>query len=186
MGKADDNLSAAERFRDSAGRIDTDDEMEEQLWQGRYSGKAMVGYWAGSVVVIVLTAVFSIRQMGIGQGLLTTIVVGIVVWGALFLLLTYRKLANSYLLTTQRFIHKEGILRQVSDRIEVIDMDDVTYEQTIIDRMLSVGTIRITSSDRSHPKLSLRGIDDVQRIADLIDDVRRKERRKRSLHIETI
>jgi phage terminase Nu1 subunit (DNA packaging protein) len=118
--------------------------------------------------------------------LLVTVVVAVAVWGALFLLLTYRKLLNFYQLTNQRFIHKEGILRQVSDRIEVIDMDDVTYEQTIIDRMLSVGTIRIASSDRSHPLLCLRGIDDVHRIADLIDDVRRKERRKRGLHIETI
>ena len=186
MGKLDDDATAADKFRDAAGRLDTSDDIEEQLWQGRYSGKAMIGYWVGSGLLVLLVAVGAIGKMGIGQGLLVTVVVAVAVWGALFLLLAYRKLLNFYQLTNQRFIHKEGILRQVSDRIEVIDMDDVTYEQTIIDRMLSVGTIRIASSDRSHPLLHLRGIDDVHRIADLIDDVRRKERRKRGLHIETI
>jgi hypothetical protein len=49
-----------------------------------------------------------------------------------------------------------------------------------------VGTIHISSSDRTHPELLLLGIDDVKRVADLIDDVRRKERRQRGLHIEAI
>ena len=91
-----------------------------------------------------------------------------------------------YQLTTQRFIHKSGILKRVTDRIEVIDIDDVTYEQGIVQRMLGVGKIRITSSDRSHPELVLSGINDVATIADLIDDTRRAERRRRGVHIETI
>jgi hypothetical protein len=74
----------------------------------------------------------------------------------------------------------------VTDRIEVIDIDDVTYEQGLVQRMLGVGTIRIASSDRTHPELVLSGIDGVQQVADTIDDIRRKERRKRGLHIESI
>ncbi len=77
-------------------------------------------------------------------------------------------------------------MKRVTDRIEVIDIDDVTYEQGIVQRMLGVGTIRMSSSDRSHPELVLSGIDGVERVADMIDDIRRKERRKRGLHIEAI
>jgi uncharacterized membrane protein YdbT with pleckstrin-like domain len=109
-----------------------------------------------------------------------------VVWLGLGLVLVYRKLDVHYTLTSQRFVHKKGILKRVTDRIEVIDIDDVTFEQGIIQRMLGVGTVRLTSSDRSHPELALRGIDEVQRISGLIDDVRRRERRKRGLHIEAI
>ncbi len=65
-------------------------------------------------------------------------------------------------------------------------MDDVTFVQGIIQRMLSVGTIRVSSSDRTHPELVLLGIDNVEKVADLIDDARRKERRRRGLHIEAI
>jgi len=109
-----------------------------------------------------------------------------VLWIFLGVAFAYKKLSVHYELTTQRFIHKSGILKRVTDRIEVIDIDDVTYEQGIVQRMLGVGTIRINSSDRTHPVLVLSGIDGVQGVADTIDDVRRKERRKRGLHIESI
>jgi hypothetical protein len=66
----------------------------------------------------------------------------------------------------------------------VIDIDDVTYVQGVIQRMLGVGKVQLRSKDRSHPQLILAGIDQVQRVSGMIDDVRRKERRKRSLHID--
>lgn len=98
----------------------------------------------------------------------------------------YRRVGMHYELTTQRFVHQAGILMRTTDRIEVIDIDDVSFTQGIIQRMLGVGKIRITGSDRTHPELVLYGIDKVPEIASLIDDVRREERRRRSLHIESI
>jgi uncharacterized membrane protein YdbT with pleckstrin-like domain len=96
----------------------------------------------------------------------------------------YKRLSVQYELTTQRFVHQAGILVRRTDRIEVLDIDDVSFTQGIIQRMLGVGTIRLTSSDRTHPELVLNGIDKVQEIASMVDDVRRAERRRRSLHIE--
>ena len=96
----------------------------------------------------------------------------------------YKRLSMHYELTTQRFIHSRGILIRTVDRIDVIDIDDVSYVQGIVQRMLGVGNIRLQSSDRSHRDLSLAGIDQVQRVSGMIDDVRRKERRRRSLHLD--
>ena len=69
---------------------------------------------------------------------------------------------------------------------EVIDIDDVTFRQGMIERMLGVGTIQLDSSDRTHPRLVLAGIDNVKVVSGMIDDVRRKERRRRSIHIEQV
>ena len=101
-------------------------------------------------------------------------------------MLLYRKMSVHYLLTNQRFIHESGFLRRVTNRIEVLDMDDIAFEQTLLERMFGVGTIRILSSDCSTPELLLRGIDNVAEISNLIDNTRRTERRKRGLHIENI
>ena len=73
-----------------------------------------------------------------------------------------------------------------SDRIEVMDMHDVGLNQGPIERIFSVGTIVLTRSDRTHPVLSMIGIAGVGQIAGLIDDIRRKERRRRSLPNEAI
>jgi len=160
-----------------------DEPAEELLWTGGYSGKAMVGTWIGagflSVFLLIVGAFFPVVLLGMAALLLLA-------WCGIGLLLAYRKLNVNYELTTQRFVHRSGILRRVTDRIEAIDMDDVAFEQGIIERLLNVGTIRVSSSDRSHPELLLRGISDVERVAKLIDDTRHKERLRRGLHIEAI
>jgi uncharacterized membrane protein YdbT with pleckstrin-like domain len=96
----------------------------------------------------------------------------------------YERLSVHYELTNQRFIHQRGILVRTTDRIDVVDIDDVTFRQGIIQRMLGVGTIILAGSDKTHPKLTLVGIDQVDKVSAMIDEVRRKERRRRSVHID--
>ena len=114
------------------------------------------------------------------------VVAMILPWVYSFAVLTYRRMSVHYLLSTQRFIHESGILRRVNNRIEVLDMDDITFEQGLLERFSGVGTIRIMSHDRSDPELELRGIEKVQEVARLIDDARLAERRRRGLHVEQI
>lgn len=97
-----------------------------------------------------------------------------------------RMLSDHYELTSQRLKHRTGILFRKIHRIELIDIDDVMFEQGPIQAMLGLGAINLQSSDSSHPELCLQGIEDVRRVADLIDDARREERRKRGLHIEAV
>ena len=96
------------------------------------------------------------------------------------------RLSVEYTLTTQRLIHKHGLLHRVTNRVEVIDIDDVSYSQGPIERLLGVGTIKLLSSDVSDPQLVLRGIDNVQKVATLIDNARREERRRRGLYLESV
>ena len=179
----------AERFKDAAKtrQEEDEDEHEEDLWEGRYSPRAMIGKWvlAGFITVVLLIVIFFI---GVDKGWLwmTWLVICVLMWGGFAMQLAYRKFTYKYYLTTQRFIHESGLLKRVTDRIEVIDIDDVSFEQRIVERILGVGTIRITSSDRSHPELYLRGIEKVKDVAGQIDDIRRKERRRRGLHIESV
>ena len=100
-----------------------------------------------------------------------------VLWLYQLATLLYRRTNVRYVLNSQVFIHETGILRRVSDRIEVIQIDDVTFEQTLLDRLAGTGTIRISSADRSHPELVLRGIHDVKRVA---GDHRRRPARRAS------
>jgi len=176
--------TATQRFLETAkSRQEQTSEDEQELWSGGYSAKAMYGTWLlaglGSIGLIVAMFFFPVAMVPLALAMFS-------VWIVLGLILGYKKLAVHYTLTTQRFLHRLGILKIVTDRVEVIDIDDVTYEQGLIQRLLNVGTIRISSSDRTHPELVLSGISDVQKVADQIDDVRRKERRRRGLHIETV
>jgi membrane protein YdbS with pleckstrin-like domain len=179
--------SPTERFRQEVAskQVDSDESDEEQeIWEGGYSPKAMVGTWALLGVVSLVILVIAIMSESIS--LLVGLGVVLLIWVVAGLVYAWRRFGVHYELTTQRFVHQKGILTRQTDRIEVIDIDDVSFTQGPIERIFTVGTIVLTSSDRSHPVLSMIGIADVKHVAGLIDDIRRKERRRRSLHIEAI
>lgn len=159
---------------------------EEELWRGGYSSKAMLGAWVISGLIDVVLLIAGL-MIGFGAtGWLVLLLLMLLPWIYHFALLCYRRMSVRYRLTTQRFVHELGILRRVNNRIEVLDMDDITYEQGLLERLVSVGTIHIVSSDRTHPDLALRGIENVKTVSELFDDARRTERRRRGLHIEQI
>lgn len=169
----------------------TPNEPEAKLWEGGYSPKAMYGTWllSGIATIAIIIAMVLLpweKIVEIPQQALWTFGIGVILiwWVLAIAVFLYRRLGMFYELTTQRFIHTSGILVRTTDRIDVIDIDDVSYTQGIIQRMLGVGTIRLVSKDRSHPQLVLHGIDQVDKVSGMIDDVRRKERKKRSLHID--
>ena len=185
--RSEDNQTATERLR---GAIESTREnnnvVEEQLWKGGYCGKAMMGSWILSGLVTVALLVLAIIIWN--SPILWYIVLGVVVllWGYQLVVFARRWLGVHYRLTSQRFFHEKGILIHTTDLIEVIDMDDITYSQTIIDRMFGVGAIEIVSSDRSHPELSVPGIANVKDVAAKLHEARHLERLRRGLHIESI
>lgn len=173
--------SPADKLRQ---RAPTPDEPETKLWSGGFSPKAMIGYWLLAGVLTIggaIAAAFGGPPAWLLAGLLA-----VALWGGLALYYLYLRYGLSYELTSQRLVHKVGILSQTTNRIEVIDIDDVSTYQTFIERIMGVGTIKILSSDTSDPMLIIRGIDDAKRIATMIDNVRRDERRRRGMYIETV
>jgi hypothetical protein len=170
----------------STDQLNSKDQPEKELWRGGYSSKAMIGGWAISgLVTLVLLAcgIFWARDV---TWWLILLVLMILPWLYFFSVLCYRRMSVRYVLSTLRFIHERGILRRVNDRIEVLDMDDITFEQSLWERMVGVGTIHILSHDRSDPELWLPGIENVQEVASLFDNARLAERRRRGLHVEQI
>ena len=160
-------------------------EPEHDLWRGGFSPKAMIGYWLVAAVVTIVAVVAGVILTN-ATAWIVALAIAFAVWAAFALYLLYQRMSVEYQLTTQRLFHRSGILTRVTNRVEVIDIDDVQFTQGIVERLLGVGTIRILSTDVSDPKLILRGIDDVKNVADTIDKVRREERRRRGLHIETV
>lgn len=168
------------------GRPIRKDEPEQKLWEGTYSVRDM---YTTFMLLGILSVVAIVAAVLVASELMPTLlyVIGgiVLVWLFFLARLGWRRLSVKYELTNQRFIHEEGVLRRVTNRIEVIDITDVTFEQTIFDRMFNVGTLHLLSSDRTHPDLRLYGIENVREVAHMMDTARRKERLRRGLHIDS-
>lgn len=163
------------------------DSQEQVLWEGGFSGKAMLGSWVLAMLVTVAAIVAAMMlPENVPYRALGALVLVLLAWGVPLLRLGYRKLSIRYRATTQRLFHEEGILRRTTNRVEMIDADDVTVEQTIFERLMNVGTVRVDSSDRTHPVLLLIGIESPLEVAERIDAARRRERTRRGIHIEAV
>lgn len=163
-----------------------DDEPERELWRDTYSAKGLVNYWLIVGLATVLLPVVAVAIQG--EQVVWQLVIAAIgaAWATMFTWIIYLKLDVHYQLTNQRFLHKSGILTRHTRRIEVIDIDDLNIRQSIIERIINVGTIEIISSDRSDPVIELPGIDNVEEVAYVMDEARRAERLRRGLHIESI
>jgi membrane protein YdbS with pleckstrin-like domain len=157
-------------------------EEEHELWHGNYSPRAMYGGWVLALVVTVAGIALSVLVPNPAAWIAAAVAIP-AIWLAALVTLIYRRLSVDYTLTTQRFLHKRGLLRRVANQILLVDIDDVAYEQGLIDRFVNVGTITLHSNDASDPKLPLRGIENVEQVANRIDEARREERRKRAIYM---
>jgi membrane protein YdbS with pleckstrin-like domain len=165
---------------------DPGDDAEDVIWQGQFSKLAMLGAWiAGGVFTIAVIVAGVLAGFTQGGWLIAGGVI-VLVWAGLILRLLYLQLSLHYYLTNQRFIHEHGLLWREVDRIETIDVDDVAVQQGPVERMLGVGSIRLRTSDVTTPEFTIQGIENVRQVASMIDDARRKERRRRGMYIESV
>ena len=151
---------------------------------GRAEPRPMPRWLAGvftlALLALAVAAGFSGKAWLVTTGALAA------TWLGLLILLLYRQVSVHYYLTNQRILHERGLLWREIDRIEAIDVDDVSFTQGPVERLLGIGTVRIRSSDVSTPTFEIAGIEDVRNLATMIDEVRRAERRRRGLHIESV
>jgi len=161
------------------------DVSEEVLWEGSYSPKAMLGVCVGAMLASLALLVAMIVLMA-GPFWIAPLGAILVLWFSVLMRLAVKRLGISYKLTNQMFYHQKGVFTRVTNRVEAIDIDDVAYEQGLFDRMVNVGRIKITSSDKTDPELWVEGIENVQEVAQKIDKARRAERIRRGVSVESI
>jgi membrane protein YdbS with pleckstrin-like domain len=159
------------------------DVVEETLWEGSYSPKAMVG---GFVLATLLSIALLICAFVIADGIFRWVLLGSIglVWLILVVRLAAKRIGISYKLTNQMFYHRRGILTRTTDRIELIEVHDVTWQQGLIQRMVNVGSIKIASSDRTDPIFHVTGVEDAEGVSSLIDKARRAEQVRRGRRID--
>jgi membrane protein YdbS with pleckstrin-like domain len=75
-----------------------------------------------------------------------------------------------YRITSYRIDFERGLLTKKIDTLELWHVDDIKFEQGLVDRMMNVGSITVMSNDRTNPKLELHGIPDPRKIFDALKE----------------
>jgi hypothetical protein len=164
---------------------------EEVLWEGGPSVKAMLGSAIGTLlfaIIVPLVAYFAFTtardaalhgsrdaaalvrenedtaQTGI-------IVVVVLLVGARLARLGWRTVAlrsHRYGVSNQRIMVESGVFSKSLAEVDVRTIDDITFHQTFVERLLGIGQIAIASSDPSNPRVRLVGVPDPRQVRELI------------------
>jgi hypothetical protein len=164
---------------------------EEVLWEGRPSLKAMaISAVATALFAILLPVAVYLAYTPLRDLLThasrdtaalvreqednarTVIIVAIVaVVGARLLRLGWRALvlrSHRYGISNQRLLVESGVFSKSLAEIDVRTIDDITFRQSLVERMLGIGQIAIASSDPANPRVRLVGIPDPRQVRELI------------------
>ncbi|MDP9193790.1 MAG: PH domain-containing protein [Acidobacteriota bacterium] len=148
---------------------------EETLWQGTPSMALLAGHFAGIVLVAVGVPLFTrffAGTMPEGDGLvrtgwvITAIVLFIQVIALLVAWITLR--STMYRVTSQRVLVEQGVFSKKVDEIDLRYVDDSTFTQSLIERILGIGSVTLMSSDTSSPRYVLRSIKDPRGVREMI------------------
>jgi len=165
---------------------DVDDVRETTLWEGTFSWKGMAHELGLMVIATLVMAVAGKNLLADASSLRFAWGVIGVAWAVVMLVLTVRKCSVRYVLTNHRFIHNRGIVLRRVNRIESIDIDDVSVEQNLLQRILGAGEIWIRSRDESHPRFRMTGIAGVRHVSELLEQTRRAEQIRRGVFVEPV
>lgn len=73
-----------------------------------------------------------------------------------------------YRVTSYRIEFERGVLKKRIDSLELWHVDDISFEQGLIDRMMNVGNITVLSDDKTTPRLELHGLPNPRQIFDAL------------------
>lgn len=164
---------------------------ESELWTGRTSWKHYAGRVSLWVVANVLFAALigwlaSAKKWFELSGVIYAVLGGVLVSALIFIIPVFlRIISRRYRLTSQRLFVERGILSQTIDQTELIRVDDVRVEKTLIDRIFGIGTVTLLSTDVSDRLVVIEGIDNAEKVAEAVRTNMRTQRGK-ALFVENL
>lgn len=85
---------------------------------------------------------------------------------------------TKYQLTPSRLLISIGLINQREDEIRLYRVKDVSYTQSIWERIGNVGTLHVISTDASVPSLELKHIKNARKVKDVLSQAIEVSRRE--------
>lgn len=151
---------------------------EHTLWTGSPSATLLAGHIAGIVATLVLIPVaahFFSATMPDGAraaGILTVGWVSAAILGTVQLIaltIAWMRLrSTTYTVTSQRVLVEQGIFSKTVGEIDLRYVDDSSFTQSLVERILRIGSVTVISSDKTSPTFTLRSINDPRGVREII------------------
>lgn len=94
--------------------------------------------------------------------------------------------AIRWVLTTERLRVVRGLLNRSTEEVELTRVRDVSFEQSLAQRALGIGTLSVVGTDATAPEVVLHDVEEPEQVKELIRQaVRDQRRRQRVRQVES-
>ena len=139
---------------------------ENELYSGRPSWRALMSFYAGGIGLAVLVLV--ILGLLAGEWPLAAAIAAAL--AVLTLLIGYlRRVSTKYLITNQRLRISRGIVRRNVQETRLERVQNVNYQQSVLDRVLGVGTVDFDTAGTDDSEFRFEWVDGPEQVVRAVD-----------------
>jgi uncharacterized membrane protein YdbT with pleckstrin-like domain len=139
---------------------------ERELYEGRPSWRALMSFYVlGIGIAVGVLVILGLLADNWG----TAVVIAAVIAGLTLLVGWLRRVSTKYLITTQRLRISRGILRKKVQETRLERVQNVNYEQGVIDRVLGVGTVDFDTAGSDDAEFKFMWVNGPEQVVRAVD-----------------
>ncbi len=139
---------------------------EQIIFQGHPSWKSLLAFYLKGLAIGVLVAL--IAKL-LGQGFVNVFLIVAVILGVTILIGFIRRIATVYTITNRRLNIKRGIIARDIQETRLERVQNVSYNQSAVERMLNVGDVDFDTASDTENTFCFNGVDDPQYVISEVD-----------------
>ena len=139
---------------------------ERELYEGRPSWRALMGFYVlgiGVAVGVLVILGFLADNLG------TAVPIAVVIAGLTLVIGYFRRISTKYLITTQRLRISRGILRKKVQETRLERVQNVNYEQGVLDRLLRVGNVDFDTAGTDDSEFRFEWVNNPEGVVRAVD-----------------
>ena len=148
-------------------------EGEESVYQGHPSWRALASFYL--LGLLVALAVFLVVAVAIGETAIG-IVLGVVIAAVVLVVGYLRRVFTRYVITSQRLRISRGIVSRNVQETRLDRVQNVNFDQSVIDRMLSVGSVDFDTAGTDDSEFVFEWVNDPEGVVRAVNDAIHEQR----------
>jgi uncharacterized membrane protein YdbT with pleckstrin-like domain len=145
-------------------------EGERVVFEGHPAKRAALSYYLPFGLLVIVAAVVVAAAVSIVIGIVVAVVLLLLLW----LVGHIKRTAIDYVVTTQRLYIRRGILSKREQQTRIGRVQNVNTRQSLLERMLRVGTVEFDTAGTDDSEFRFAGIADPSGVVRAVDRAQRE------------
>jgi uncharacterized membrane protein YdbT with pleckstrin-like domain len=143
---------------------------EDVVFEGHPSWRALLSFYVYGTIGCAVVGVIVALVTSVAVGVLT----GVVLFVVMIVVGFVRRMATTYMITNQRLYIRRGILSKAEQQTRIDRVQNVNTNQTLLQRMLFVGTVDFDTAGTDDSEFRFIGIASPGSVVQFVDKAQRE------------